>query len=241
MPQKEIRLEELMGIQAKANVSDQLYQRISNLILYGTLEEGYVFPNETVLCEQLRVGRTTLREAYKALELTGYVTRTKRGTSVNSRSAILNATPLKTIFQTASPKDFNQYRLMLETESAYLAAQNAGMKEIETLDHLIGQSLEAKNRSDYDRLIELDAQFHCAIAKMSQNTLIISMISVITEAWEASIRRNFASAIKNTPRILEDMIDQHIAIREAICVRNCDTARVEMSKHIQDVTDKNYV
>ena len=63
-------------------MSDMVYEKISMLIQNGDIPEGYVFPNEAVLCEQLAIGRSTIREAYKALELSGYVTRTKRGTIV---------------------------------------------------------------------------------------------------------------------------------------------------------------
>lgn len=88
MMTNEINLQQLMGFETQKNVSDRLYQKISELIMSGELQEGYTFPNETVLCEQLSVGRSSLREAYKALELSGYVTRTKKGTVVNSRTSI---------------------------------------------------------------------------------------------------------------------------------------------------------
>ena len=91
-----------LNVQPAQNMSDRLFNRISQMIMSGKLPEGYVFPNEAVLCEQLHVGRSTIREAYKALELSGYVTRSKRGTFVNSKLDILSATPMKEAFAAAS-------------------------------------------------------------------------------------------------------------------------------------------
>lgn len=73
------QLQSLLSVRSQKNMSDMVYEKISMLIQNGDIPEGYVFPNEAVLCEQLAIGRSTIREAYKALELSGYVTRTKRG------------------------------------------------------------------------------------------------------------------------------------------------------------------
>ena len=67
---KNLDIAAYLNIRPMKNMSDYLYQKISGMIMNGTLPEGYVFPNEAQLCEQLGVGRSTLREAYKALELT---------------------------------------------------------------------------------------------------------------------------------------------------------------------------
>ena len=230
----------MVGVRSQTNVSDQLFQQISGLILSGQLEEGYVFPNETVLCEQLQVGRTTLREAYKALELSGYVTRTKRGTSVNSRASILNATPLKSVFSSASPRDFSEFRLMLETHSACLAASHAGLAETQALEENVAHTRSARARDDFDAMMELDEQFHRAIARYSGNALIVTIVTVMTEAWDDGIRRNFYAARESNPELFDLMLTQHAAIAAAIRSRDCEAAKAAMQKHIRSVTDQKF-
>ena len=66
MQQSVNKLGELLDLPPQTSMTDLIFKRISNLILEGKLSEGYVFPNETVMCEELGVGRSTLREAYKA-------------------------------------------------------------------------------------------------------------------------------------------------------------------------------
>jgi len=55
------------------NAADLLAEKIRSHIISGEIPAGYIFPNETVFCEQLGVSRSTLREAYKALESTGFI------------------------------------------------------------------------------------------------------------------------------------------------------------------------
>lgn len=84
------QLQHLLDTRPQKNMSDMIYEKISQLIQSGEFPEGYVFPNESALCEMLSVGRSTIREAYKALELSGFVTRTKRGTTVIHATDPLN-------------------------------------------------------------------------------------------------------------------------------------------------------
>lgn len=72
---------ELIVSQTRASGSstaDALFQRLRELILSGQIPAGFVFPKEPVFCEQLGVSRSTLREAYKALESMGFIQRVKR-------------------------------------------------------------------------------------------------------------------------------------------------------------------
>ena len=43
------------------------------MITNGQLPAGYMMPNENVVSEQLGIGRSTLREAYTALAVFGFI------------------------------------------------------------------------------------------------------------------------------------------------------------------------
>src|SRR5690606_27516743 len=57
----------------KTTVSQEIVRRIVAMIETGDLQPGDPLPPERVLCERLGVGRTSLREALKALTLFGIV------------------------------------------------------------------------------------------------------------------------------------------------------------------------
>ena len=206
------------------------------MIMSEQLPEGYVFPNEAILCEQLHVGRSTIREAYKALELYGYVTRSKKGTFVNNKLQILSATPMKVAFSNVDPKDFNEFRQMLEEKSAELAAIHASPDQIASLDKLIAQGQAAYTISDMERLMQSDAEFHRILSQASGNKLIISVMTVMTLAWDEGIRRNFFYAMQHDASIFKNMHEQHTLIMEAIIRRDPEGARQAMKTHIIKVT-----
>ena len=236
MHQKNRDLGDLMGITMQVSMSDQLFQRISKLILEGKLEEGYVFPNEAELCEQLKLGRSTLREAYKALELSGYITRTKRGTTVNSRIEILRSTALKTIFSTATPQEFSQFRRMIESESASCAASHAGVEDVQILETLCTHMEEVRSSGDFEALMEADERFHTGIAELSGNSLIAAIVEVMADEWKNGIQRNFKAAIKNNLKVFDLMLQQHRGIVEAIKNCNGKLASARMKDHLESVT-----
>ena len=55
MPTPIHQLQSLINTHPKKNMSDMIYEKISQLIQSGEFPEGYIFPNEAVLCEQLSV------------------------------------------------------------------------------------------------------------------------------------------------------------------------------------------
>lgn len=238
MTADDFSLSEMIGSHSKLNMSDLLYHKISELILSGKLAEGYMFPNENALCEQLQVGRNTLREAYKALELSGFVTRSKRGTCVNSRSTILNATPLSTIFRMATPDNFRDFRRFLEIECVKQAAIHAELTDVEALEAIVEQSRSALAAKDYETLKALDADFHTKISDSAKNSLFTALSSVIMEAWQENVAYNFIYAMEKDNTIFDDMVPQHAAIVAAIRERNSENAAQAMRTHLERVAAK---
>lgn len=238
MESKQINLQDVLNIVPTQSMSDRIFQELSRLILDGTLKEGYTFPNEAVLCEQLHVGRTSLREAYKALELSGFVTRTKRGTVVNGKSQIVSSTPLKVAMEQSSEKDFLEFRCMLEAEAARLAAERATDKDIQELRHLLSEISNAGQRRNYEAMMKLDRKFHKALAISSKNKLIVDTMTAMTEVWDRETRTNFWCAAEKRPEILTQMHSQHQAVVSAIENGDADRARNEILNHIQYVSHR---
>lgn len=229
------QLQHLLDTRPQKNMSDMIYEKISQLIQSGEFPEGYVFPNESALCEMLSVGRSTIREAYKALELSGFVTRTKRGTTVNSYSAILEATPLKAVIHGASRQDFLEYRLMLEGQAAALAAERAKPEEVAQLQQLQNDMYHAYQHGDYDRIAALDRNFHETIAALSHNPLMITSMAAIAEACETETRESFSniSALSGT---VDQMLSMHQEILTSIRNRCPGEAMTDMLNHIAGIS-----
>ena len=236
MKNAEINFQDYVDIAPAQSMSDKIYNEFSKLIQDGTLPEGYVFPNEAALCEQLHVGRTSLREAYKALEFSGYVTRTKRGTVVNGKSEIIASRPRAASMAQSSDKDFLEVRCMLEGESAYLAASRATEQDLHEMEEILDQIAAARTREDYTKMAHLDRKFHKALAVSSKNKLIISTMFAMAEVWKRETHHNFWQALEDRTEILDQMNVQHRALIQAIRDRDADEARRLILHHIRYVS-----
>ena len=236
MTGEERELHELLSLSQRRNMSDRLFDQIGGLIQDGTLQAGYVFPNETVLCQQLNVGRSTVREAYKALELAGYISRSKKGTVVNEPAVILASTPLRRIAEQSSHDDFVEFRIMLEMQTAVSAAERANEDDIEILAGIHKELVEKVHYREPEVLSALDVRFHKQIAESTHNTMIIAAMQAVSSAWRQQVEKNFRKAVLKNPMILDRMATQHEGILQAIRDKNAAEAKERMREHILDMS-----
>ncbi len=229
-------LDELFGSGPKQSMSDQVYERIRDMIASGRLAEGYAFPNETEMCQQMRIGRSTLREAYKQLVLAGYITRTKRGTFVNSREAVLEAMPLKAVVEESSAEEFREFRHMLEQQASTLAAAHATKEDLAELESVQAQLVGARDTLDVNAMMRLDKAFHVGIAGATHNQLFTASMRAVSAVWNAQVLRNFEHAVEVDRSILQAMVADHEAILQALRGHDAEAAREAMRRHIAHVS-----
>ena len=136
---RKCRISEKM-IWEKTNISQNLFQRFKELITNGQLPAGYMMPNENVVSEQLGIGRSTLREAYTALAVFGFIRRSKAGTFVNEIDNIVNIAPFSITVENSDLNDLLEFRYMLEGETASYAAKRATQDDIAQLEYYYGKN-----------------------------------------------------------------------------------------------------
>lgn len=225
---------EKLRLNLPGNASDLLAEKIRNLIISGELPAGYLFPNETVFCEQLGVSRSTLREAYKALESTGFIKRVKRfGTVVNDFPDISKSAPLGTSLIMSDLDELMEFRVMIEGELARLAALRATEDNIAVMR----DSLEnmKKSGSDLAELTRHDTLFHMEIAKASRNRLLISTMENAREVFQSGIFRAFQV---DTASNVAQALAFHAQILDAIIHKDSDAAYSLMRRHIESVDER---
>lgn len=225
---------EKLRLNLPGNASDLLAEKIRSLIISGELPAGYLFPNETVFCEQLGVSRSTLREAYKALESTGFIKRVKRfGTVVNDFPDISKSAPLGTSLIMSDLDELMEFRVMIEGELARLAALRATEDNIAVMR----DSLEnmKKSGSDLAELTRHDTLFHMEIAKASRNRLLISTMENAREVFQSGIFRAFQV---DTASNVAQALAFHAQILDAIIHKDSDAAYSLMRRHIESVDER---
>lgn len=183
-------------------------------IISGVLKPGERLM-EIQLAKELGVSRTPVREAIRTLELEGFVVMIpRRGTYVADISI----------------KDINELyeiRTVLDVLAAGLAAERITEKELEELERLLVKLGEDTN--DTERLIELDLQFHDVLYRASRNDRLVGIIYNLQEQFT-----RFRSISIQYPGRMENTIEEHTRLVEAVAQRDVESAQQAAREHIEN-------
>ncbi|HUZ68307.1 MAG TPA: FadR/GntR family transcriptional regulator [Candidatus Saccharimonadales bacterium] len=157
-------------------------EAIAEHILEAGLKPGTVLPTESRMVEQYGVGRATVREALRLLELQGLVDvrpGPNGGPVVQEPEPYHVAQLLSIMFSVsgASFSDVIETRLILEPELASRAAVNATDTEIQELADIV--SLQHREITDEREFLRLNSEFHTLIAQASRNHVLATFQAAI--------------------------------------------------------------
>lgn len=199
-------------------------EKIIKLIVDENLKIGDKLPNEYELADKLGVGRSTIREAIKAL-VSRNILEIKRGSGTFIRCGVADD-PLGLIFVKDKLKlavDLLEIRFMIEPKIASLAAINATEEDIEELSKLCDEVEELiLNGMPH---MEKDIEFHTAIARSSKNLVTTNLVPIINESIAVFID------VTNT-QLKNETIETHKEILNAIKNKNANEAHDAMLLHL---------
>lgn len=213
-------------------VYEVVIEQIKEMIKTGKLKKGDKLPPERELVEELKVSRTSIREALRSLEILGLV-ESKHGDGnfikKNFDDSLLEPLSLMFMLQESSPKDVLELRMVLETETAMLAAKRIGADELKDIKAIIDKF---KATADEKLNTELDVEFHHAIAQASKNLLLVNILSatsVLIDTFISDARYRIIEKEENK----EKLIKQHEGIYKALLNKDALKAAEEMRKHLE--------
>jgi GntR family transcriptional regulator, transcriptional repressor for pyruvate dehydrogenase complex len=200
---------------------------ISHLIR-GKWKEGERIPPERELCQRLGVGRASLREALKALEIMGLIEiRLGEGTFVCNRSDFFSRPLLWAITGSAmaEAEELVEARIVIETELTGCAADRATAEDLKK----IGEHLDTMEGSMEDRQAfqEADVAFHMAIARAGHNRILLNALHLIRNLMQEWVQNSLA-----LEGVAAEALAQHKQIFMALAKRNNQQARDAMRVHI---------
>lgn len=213
-------------------LSDQVFEKIQNLILRGELRPGEQLKTERELCIIMEVSRPTLRAAIKKLIDRGLVeNRQGRGTFVASPEKSLDQNPLGAFIDKDETTllDLLDVRLALECHAATMAAQRASGEDI---DLLFTHNNEMRNKISEGELgLGEDLRFHMCLAYATKNPVQIHLMKNLYEFLHFGIEESL-KALYRDPKNLEKILAQHQAVAEAIRQHDHQRAAEAMREHI---------
>lgn len=200
---------------ARQQLVDQVIQQLRGRISAGTYQVGERLPPEADLMAQLGVGRSTLREAVRALAHAGLV-EARQGSGTYVR-ALREADPLEERVRRAEAAEANEVRLLLELETARLAAHRRDAEDLAAMRSSLEARDAAEAAQDVQALLDADLAFHTAIAHASKNGVLAGLYETFARALRPTFNVVFPLAGSNA--------EQHWQLLAAIERQDPDVAQ----------------
>ena len=184
-------------------------------------------PPERSLAEQYGVARGTVREALKQLEDIGFVER-RAGSGTYVIYSERDET--RSIVETTRPLELIDARFAVEPQMVRLAVLHATEFELAKAEtHL--STMEACG-GDPATFADADERFHIALARSSQNALIVWMMQKMHEVRSHAQWARMRT-ITLEPGIIAKYNAQHRMIIDAIRARDPEAAGRHMKEHLE--------
>lgn len=218
-------ISETMDMQiSKPDLHMETVSRLAQLV--AAAERGSRLPTERELCEQLGVGRSTLREAVRALAFIGAVEpRQGSGTFVGGDPAAVDRLiGLGLVLNRSKVEEVVEVRRALEVDAARLAAERHTEADAEALRAIMREMVACQD--DPLAASKIDVDFHVKLAHASHNSVLEHLLSgmrVLLEAW-------MERAIYRTD-IVRAIVGEHNAILDAVVARDVAAAASRMELH----------
>jgi DNA-binding GntR family transcriptional regulator len=202
------------GAVQQISLAEKAYHAIRDLIVSLELAPGAVI-DERELMERLGIGRTPVREALRRLAHEGLVEVYPR------RGMFVTGVDVRELAR------LSEVRVVLEPEAARLAAERATQSDRAAIGELLVE-LAAGGRDDRE-LMELDERIHSAVYRAAHNDLLAATLS----QYYVLALRIWSMALEQT-HDLEEAVDAHRALLEAIRDGDGDRAAETMRAHVQN-------
>jgi GntR family transcriptional regulator, transcriptional repressor for pyruvate dehydrogenase complex len=226
-----LALDELEPV-GRTSVVGSVIEQLEALI-FGSFEPGERLPAEGKLAEALGVSRLTVREATRTLEARGLleITQGRRPTVAAPNGGLVG--DFFRIAVRRDPRallDLIEVRRALEVHIATLAARRATKGDIADMEMSIAAMRTGGDESE--AFHAADVRFHENLAAASGNRMLVFLIEAFAEPLRESRLRSFAGHRARGGGI-EDVIQQHQTILDAVKARSPKAAADAMRYHLE--------
>lgn len=215
---------------------EEVSASIKELILDGTLKVGDRLPPETQLAQQFNVGRQTIREALRLLELSGFITVQRGG----GGGTIIKDTILRRI----SDLFTDAFRMRRVTIEAITEAR----LEVERI--ILGYALNNARPADLERLADnvrqarkvvtagcmasdLNAQFHVLLARATGNEVFVMVLESIM-----AVHMDFLSRVGASLETSAKVVQAHEQLLQAMTQGDRQRAQSLLESHLTEVRER---
>ena len=215
----------------------RLYLQIANalaeMVKSGEVKIGERFAAERDLAAKFEVSRSTIREAMIALEVSGLV-EIRSGSGIYAMDPTQKMKSLQASEDIPGPFEVLEARMLIEAESAELAAQRMNNEELHQLKQLLNKMSTAVEEGDLAAAESIDHAFHLMIVKATRNSALVPIYEWLWKIRESSsVSQTFHLKLRDkgsAPKISE-----HQLIVDALMQRDGQLAKAAIKSHLSQV------
>ncbi|MFJ3666519.1 FadR/GntR family transcriptional regulator [Streptomyces sp. NPDC090106] len=209
---------------------EQAAARLRAQIADGHWPVGTRLPGETTLAKELGVGRSTVREALRALAGAGLV-RARQGAGV----FVLATEPLAdwpTRLRRAAVTDVYEVRMGIEVHAARLAARRRTPEDVAALERAL-EGRRAASAADDTAFVDADIAFHAAVVAAAHNPVLADLFAEFVPV----LRQGLTELLTLTGLRADDPgtgDEAHAALVRAVADGDAETAAEVVRAELED-------
>jgi DNA-binding FadR family transcriptional regulator len=204
---------------------EETVERLGTAIRLGLLAPGSRLPPERELAGELRISRSTLREALTTLTQSGHLVaqRGRGGGTFVAEAPPLAELETEPLGQQAWA--VLEHRVAIETGAVILACERGREPDLDRLDDLVDKMFEAADFEDYRRA---DIRFHIGVAEAARSPRLVTEMTEVQGSMSDLI-----ALIAHPDQVLTHSNEQHRALVRLLRRRDAGRAVGLMREHIE--------
>jgi GntR family transcriptional repressor for pyruvate dehydrogenase complex len=198
----------------KVTVTEQIMEKIADLITTGQLKPGEKLPNERELATQLGVTRGRVREALRALSLVGLITiKAGEGSFVTEREMPIAADTIVWMFHNELHNIDEVYaaRKLIESEIYLTAAKNITEEQLRQLEAKMEVITRLREPFSTETVLQYLDDLDGYIGEICGNRIYVKLMQTIIH-----LRRETSLKVLQVPGAVENSIKTRTALIEAL-------------------------
>jgi DNA-binding FadR family transcriptional regulator len=216
----------------RRKLSDEVLDRLLQLIEQGEVEPGGFLPSERDLMSRFGVGRPAIREALQALASMGIIQiqhgERSRRVSLGPQTVLEQIDrSVRHLLQTSPElrRHLREARLSFEAGMVRLAARNAKDSDITVLRSALERQRAV--RDDAALFVAADIAFHNAIAAVSGNPIYVAVSQALLQ-WVFELYPR----LLRVPGVEDLTLQEHENVLNAIAAHDEDRAARALAAHL---------
>jgi GntR family transcriptional regulator, transcriptional repressor for pyruvate dehydrogenase complex len=204
---------------------EETVERLGTAIRLGLLAPGSKLPPERELATELRISRSTLREALTTLTQSGHLV-AQRGRT--GGTFVVEEPPLAELETEPLGREawsVLEHRVAIETGATILASERAEAADLDRLDELVEKMSEAEDFEDYRRA---DIRFHIGVAEAARSPRLVAEMTEVQGSMSDLI-----ALIAHPDQVLTHSNAQHAGLVRLLRRGDAGRAVGLMREHIE--------